>query len=467
MFLVITAAGSLCWRSGALYHMKFRKRDSTTHNHRWSSNVILLTQNKFPFSYCCISVAVSQVLLQYNSNQDHSKQLLVQIHSRSSIVMASSKPAPISSPLTLQSQRTFHKFPELATELRLQIWEHAVPGPRIVHLTYDLIQPIYCLRVRSDADINTMAFFDIMPEDQYPRVFDPEIFWGIRSHCPPPGLLGACRESFSVASKYYDRVFGTERGIAQTSFDFDRDFLYIDWHSNLGPHPHNFVKSELARVQNIVINFGGFYEMGNFRDRPLLQPGWERSLAIFLRDFSGLRNIIMNNGDDIYNDCVTELQFGDEEALEPLFKDPHRWIYQLAGKLRNRGNTRAADILEAYRHNRQVSLDTKMFEKLREIVKRSGTGPLPPLSISWKRVATPEQLEVYRLVTELWIEEMCERANHNYRLPCGHLCPSSVQPSDHCTCGSMTYATTLEKGEQCPCGYRDMEAGFKETCFSW
>ena len=75
---------------------------------------------------------------------------------------------------------------------------------------------------------------------------------------------------------------------------------------------------------------------------------------LFLRDLSGLRNI-MNSGDDLDNECNTELHFGDEHALEPLFKDPHRWIYRLAGELRNQGNTRAADILEAYQHNRQVS----------------------------------------------------------------------------------------------------------------
>jgi len=187
---------------------------------------------------------------------------------------------------------------------------------------------------------------------------------------------------------------------------------------------------------------------------------------LFLRDLSGLRNI-MNSGDDLDNECNTELHFGDEHALEPLFKDPHRWIYRLAGELRNQGNTRAADILEAYQHNRQVSLDTEMFEKLRELVKRPGTEPLSPLSISWKRVATPEQLEVYRLVTELWVEELCERAKHNFQVPCGHLCPSSAQPSGECTCGSMTYATELEYGEKCPCGYRDMEIGFEETFFSW
>mgnify|MGYP001249281717 CR=1 FL=1 len=203
--------------------MKFRRRDSSIHSllkyhtvHAEQISFLILLH------HC---PGLSNTIAIHFRSRNQSKQLLVQIHYRSSIIMASSKPASISSPSTFQSQRTFYKFPELAAELRFQIGEHAVPGPRIVHVTSAPFQPVYCLRVRSDADINTMAFFDIMPEDQYPRVFDPEVFWGIRSHCPPPGLLGACRESFSVASKYYDRVFGTERGIAQTWFDFDRDFL--------------------------------------------------------------------------------------------------------------------------------------------------------------------------------------------------------------------------------------------------
>ncbi|PVH81218.1 hypothetical protein DL98DRAFT_654145 [Cadophora sp. DSE1049] len=335
------------------------------------------------------------------------------------------------------------------------------PGPRIVHLTSEDLQPVYCLRVRSDADINTTAFFDLLPEDEHPRWFDQELFTAVRSNCPP-GLSSANKESFAVASARYERVFGSDHGFPQTWFDFGRDFLYVNCHGSVGTH--ELIKSELDRVQNFVIDFGIYHDAGRFLGVPGGQTSWEQGLALFLRDFSGARKIILNNGDECIDNQNIEYEFDDEEALEPLFEDPHRWIYQLAGNLRMQGNTKGADILEAYRHNRQVPLDMEKFEEIREFIKYPGTGPLSTLSVSWQRVATPEQLELYRLAHMLWADQLAERARHRYRIACGHSCSSTRHNRSSCTC-CRPYAAAVHHGRACPCGYRAMGIVFEESTF--
>ncbi|KAK0118690.1 hypothetical protein ONS96_011777 [Cadophora gregata f. sp. sojae] len=319
---------------------------------------------------------------------------------------------------TTQDEPTFHRFPELPKELRLQIWGLTLPGPRIVRLTSAHLKPVYCLRVRSDADINTTAFLDILPVDEKTVWYSQELFTGIRSNYPPPDILAVNKESFEVVSSRYERVFGTVYGIPQTWFDFDRDFLYVDWHSDL-----EFVQSELRRVQNFVIDFGRYYDIGLVPGIPGGQSCWEESLALFLRDFLGARNVILNNGDvqDDYDE-LTKFEFGDAAALEPLFSRRHQWIESLAGQMRSQGITRGADILENYLHNRQVSLDMKKFEKFFRRFKLPGTFVLSTINISWKRVATPEQHELYRLVHRLWADELAKRSSGSRQIKCVHRC---------------------------------------------
>jgi len=55
-------------------------------------------------------------------------------------------------------------------------------------------------------------------------------------------LLFDCHESFEVASKYYEKAFGTTNPFSQTWFDFKRDILYCDWHVRNQTIPSGFIK---------------------------------------------------------------------------------------------------------------------------------------------------------------------------------------------------------------------------------
>jgi hypothetical protein len=48
-----------------------------------------------------------------------------------------------------------------------------------------------------------------------------------RSDCAPPSLLFVCQESRTLASKYYQKTFGTPNAPANTYFDLDRDTIYV------------------------------------------------------------------------------------------------------------------------------------------------------------------------------------------------------------------------------------------------
>jgi hypothetical protein len=48
-----------------------------------------------------------------------------------------------------------------------------------------------------------------------------------KSDCPPPSLLFVCQESRTLASKYYQKTFGTPCAPGNTYFDFDRDTIYV------------------------------------------------------------------------------------------------------------------------------------------------------------------------------------------------------------------------------------------------
>ncbi|KAE8454594.1 hypothetical protein EG329_000217 [Mollisiaceae sp. DMI_Dod_QoI] len=85
----------------------------------------------------------------------------------------------------------FSPFSRLPKELRILIWEAAIPDPRILHLGF-----------YGDS--------------------------GLRSQTPSPSLLSVCRESLEVMSKFYTKTFGTVLSAPITWFDFQRDTLYID-----------------------------------------------------------------------------------------------------------------------------------------------------------------------------------------------------------------------------------------------
>jgi hypothetical protein len=163
---------------------------------------------------------------------------------------------------------SFPQFTKLPKELRVMIWRAALPDPRIVFLQPDLLSKYYCTRVWSDKAVDAYfsgpikripTFFDFNVAKESSNVFMGVDYGpkhqckGLRSRCPPPTLLFACRESFEVASYHYKRAFGTEHAFPETWFDFERDTLYFGC-DDQDPllEPQDFLIEEARKVQHLA-----------------------------------------------------------------------------------------------------------------------------------------------------------------------------------------------------------------------
>ncbi|KAG4414940.1 hypothetical protein IFR04_011917 [Cadophora malorum] len=93
----------------------------------------------------------------------------------------------------------FELFNRLPIELRLKIWEAALPGPRVVNIREKRLK-----KTRRGRDMVALT-----------------------SDTKAPSVLFACRESYSVASKFYMPSFAFADSIPETYFDHQRDILYL------------------------------------------------------------------------------------------------------------------------------------------------------------------------------------------------------------------------------------------------
>ncbi|KAH8595078.1 hypothetical protein B0O99DRAFT_158032 [Bisporella sp. PMI_857] len=131
----------------------------------------------------------------------------------------------------------FTIFNQLPTELRLKIWEAALPDPRVINIRQKE------LRKRRPG-------YDIM---------------GVTSDTKTPSVLLACRESYSVSSKFYTPSFAPAGSIPETYFDLQRDTLYLrfdtfalisdgDWYGNtMDELGWLYDSANLKRVQNLAV----------------------------------------------------------------------------------------------------------------------------------------------------------------------------------------------------------------------
>jgi hypothetical protein len=87
--------------------------------------------------------------------------------------------------------QSFPHFPELPTEIRLQIWRHCLPGPRAVEVDYG----------------HGSEF--------------------LYSEYPPPIALHICRESRIEALKHYELAFDSKPNACRIYFNFSRDGLHF------------------------------------------------------------------------------------------------------------------------------------------------------------------------------------------------------------------------------------------------
>jgi hypothetical protein len=121
----------------------------------------------------------------------------------------------LKTPSTSQPAPVFSLFPNLPKEIRLLIWEIALPGPRIIYLRRRNLESHGCSRVWSDKPISANSSQSIAKDDFFHDVpeYDSEndnliiyskradvgpgkLCQGFFSSCPAPELLFVCKESF-------------------------------------------------------------------------------------------------------------------------------------------------------------------------------------------------------------------------------------------------------------------------------
>lgn len=104
---------------------------------------------------------------------------------------------------------SFPQFSRMPKEIRLLIWEMALPDPRVVTIESKPMK-------KAAADESSRGFFEFMSPI------------GITSDSSPPHILLACREAFSVVSKFYEPVFCIFNSFPETYFNFDLDTVYLN-----------------------------------------------------------------------------------------------------------------------------------------------------------------------------------------------------------------------------------------------
>ncbi|KAF4630007.1 hypothetical protein G7Y89_g8135 [Cudoniella acicularis] len=131
----------------------------------------------------------------------------------------------------------FTLFNRLPIELQLKIWEAALPDPRVINIREQRLR-----KTRRGRDMV-----------------------GVTSDTKAPSVLFACRDSYSIASKFYIPSFSFADSIPETYFDHQRDTLYLrcdtfalfsyyDYFSEtMDELEYLYDSANLKRVQNLAV----------------------------------------------------------------------------------------------------------------------------------------------------------------------------------------------------------------------
>jgi hypothetical protein len=142
-------------------------------------------------------------------------------------------------------QIVFPLFPRLPKEIRLQVWEYLLPGPRIVYLQRHLLKP--SLNPSSDNDpqypssgrasdddeieteINSSSRFANLFEEASLNPRSTSQLSSLHSPSPPPTpLLFVNHETHTFAITFYSKIFSLPHALPETWLDFTTDTLYLD-----------------------------------------------------------------------------------------------------------------------------------------------------------------------------------------------------------------------------------------------
>jgi hypothetical protein len=195
----------------------------------------------------------------------------------SSYIHNESHSPTISSPDSLAWNRSsplmsFPLFPKLPREIRLVIWEFAVPGPRIVPLVQRVVKAVEeeWNRILDDdsCESDDGSLMCINEKAEYGDYYN---LRGFQSDILAPSILFVNREAYHVATKHYTKTFSNVQPnsngkydedhttLPETWFDYENDILFLDWWTTFRNFYAfylrllDFLSEEALKVQNLAI----------------------------------------------------------------------------------------------------------------------------------------------------------------------------------------------------------------------
>lgn len=156
--------------------------------------------------------------------------------------------------------RELKSFPKLPTEIRLMIWNLALPGPRVVDIR---------LRRRHEAT-STGKIPDV---SRYVSSLD------------HPAMLHACSESRFVALRHYELSFEksttTESSPAQTYINFSIDTVWFDhlpYFPSTRARAYRFPASDFSKIRYLAL--GRYLEEFLFSSTKIINPTYFPALEV-------------------------------------------------------------------------------------------------------------------------------------------------------------------------------------------
>lgn len=234
-------------------------------------------------------------------------------------------------------------FPKLPKEIRLMIWEAALPGPRIVPIVQrELNKTIGQWEEENDTtwppdddkgertadekascrDLAARAWG--VDEEDYRKV--PLVGMACGAPTIIPDVFMACKEAYAVATKQYKRTFGCAHSEPETYFNFKLDTLYIDYENfdsfrdpdSWSENPFqldawNGFRGEYAENAKNVQRLAVRVPTGS------MMESFDEDIADILRTFRGLEEIFVivrpNDAEDI---IFEKEQLSDLNMIDPV-----------------------------------------------------------------------------------------------------------------------------------------------------
>lgn len=259
----------------------------------------------------------------------------------------------------------FTLFNQLPTELRHQIWEAALPGPRIIQIKEKLVR----------------------------KTKDEDEILSLLSNSKAPPMLYVCRDSQRVAQKFYVPSFTFADSDPKIYFDFSADTLYLLFDEYTLAHDDDFESedSDDSLLINVDVRFENFLDaLHDVADLCRVQKlalllSWEdanchQQLAQVLGWFGHIRELII---------VVGHFSQGLDDQGDILFYEPldiTETCYNYKTFPREVSYERTPDVPLVV--NFVSTVDLKKELKNLQVYERGGRGTIPMPHIAYRSAVT-------------------------------------------------------------------------------